>query len=312
MSCLHLRNLSVRFATDGAPVTAVDDVSLDHLGGETLALMGETGCGKSVIAHAVMRLLPANASVGGSIEFEGLDLLSADERTLNGIRGRKLAIVFQNPSLALNPIRTVGAQIAEPLLLHGALEKKAALPLVQRLLSQLGFTKEERNLDAYPFQFSGGMNQRVLIAASMVLNPTLIIADEPTKGLDYELRGEVMRELSEIQHMHSTSLLIITHDFHLSKMMADRLAIMYAGEIVELAPRAEFFREALHPYSRALLGSLPENGFRPIPGRPIAMSDHPAGCKFHPRCRERLPRCAEVRPPRIELEDREVRCHLFA
>jgi peptide/nickel transport system ATP-binding protein len=312
MSCLHIRRLSVFFPTQTGVVTAVDGISFDHIGGETLALMGETGCGKSVIANAIMRLLPGNAVVEGEIQFKGTDLLKADEEHLNAIRGRDIAIVFQNPSLALNPIHTIGSQIAEPLLVHTEMGKKQALPVAQRLLDQLGFDKLERSMGAYPFQFSGGMNQRAIIAASMVLSPSILIADEPTKGLDYALRDDVMQELSDIKTQNSSSLLLITHDFDLSRRVADRTAIMYAGEILEIAPTTSFFHEPLHPYSRALLRSLPENGFQPIPGPPVAMTDQPPGCKFHPRCPEQQARCSERKPPSITLDNREIRCFLYA
>ncbi len=299
------------FSTETGIVTAVDNVSFDHIGGETLALMGETGCGKSVIANAIMRLLPGNAVVEGEILFKETDLLKADEDRLNAIRGKDIAIVFQNPSLALNPIHKIGEQIAEPLLVHTGMHKKQALAVAQGLLDQLGFDKLERNMAAYPFQFSGGMNQRAIIAASMVLSPSILIADEPTKGLDYTLRDDVMQELFTIKTQNSSSLLLITHDFDLSRRVADRTAIMYGGEILETAPTTSFFHEPLHPYSQALLQSLPENGFHPIPGPPVAMTDQPAGCKFHPRCPNKQARCSEEKPPSIMLDNREIQCFLY-
>jgi peptide/nickel transport system ATP-binding protein len=312
MSCLHIRKLSVFFSTESGIVTAVDSVSFDHIGGETLAVMGETGCGKSVIANAILRLLPGNAVVEGEILFKGTDLLTAEENFLNSIRGNDIAVVFQNPSLALNPIHTIGSQIAEPLLIHTEMGKKQAFPVVRSLLDRLGFEKLERSMKAYPFQFSGGMNQRAIIAASMVLSPSILIADEPTKGLDYALRDDVMQELSDIKTKNSSSLLLITHDFDLSRRIADRTAIMYAGEIVEIAPTTLFFRDPLHPYSQALLRSLPENGFHPIPGPPVAMTDQPTGCKFHPRCPKKQARCSEQKPPSITPDTREIRCFLYA
>ena len=302
----------MKFKTGGATVFAVSRVSLDHTGGETLALMGETGCGKSVIANSIVRLLPENTSIKGEIFFKGRDLLKASERELNQIRGQEIAIILQNPGLALNPIKKLGKQIAEPLVIHKKMPWKQAVLQAEQMMNQLRFTGLKEKIKAYPFQFSGGMNQRVIIASSMVLNPRVIIADEPTKGLDLEARKEVMKELADIKKRKGSSLLLITHDFDLSREIADRIAIMYAGEIVEIAQKKEYFKEPLHPYARALMQSLPENGFKPIPGPPVAMTDPPRGCKFHPRCPFRIKRCASERPPEITINGRQVRCFLYA
>ena len=229
MSCLHVKELSVLFPSESGTVTAVDKVTFDHIGGETLALMGETGCGKSVIANSIMGLLPAYAETGGEINFMGADLLKADGPLLDSLRGEHISIIFQNPSLSLNPIQKIGRQITEPLLVHRKMKKKQALHRARKLLTRLGFADVENNMNSYPFQFSGGMNQRVLIAASMVLSPKILIADEPTKGLDRPLRAEVMRELLEIKEQNNSSLLLITHDFDLARNVADRVAIMYGG-----------------------------------------------------------------------------------
>jgi len=312
MSCLHIKNLSVQFKTGRDTVFAVDRVSLDHTGGETLALMGETGCGKSVIANSIVRLLPENTSIKGEIFFKGRDLLKASERELNQIRGQEIAIVLQNPGLALNPIKKLGKQIAEPLVIHKKMPWKQAVSQAEQMMNQLRFTGLKEKIKAYPFQFSGGMNQRVIIASSMVLDPRVIIADEPTKGLDMEARKEVMRELADIKKRKGSSLLLITHDFDLSREIADRIAIMYAGEIMEIAQNKKYFKEPLHPYARALMQSLPENGFKPIPGPPVAMTDPPRGCKFHPRCPFRIKKCAGERPPEITINGRQVRCFLYA
>lgn len=312
MSCLHLRKLSVSFPSASGTVKAVDDVSFDHVGGETLALMGETGCGKSVIAHSIMGLLPSYAETGGEIIFMGRDLLRADESALDSIRGEHISIIFQNPSSSLNPIQKIGRQIIEPLIVHREMKKKAAHLEARKLLEQLGFTDVENHMQSYPFQFSGGMNQRVLIAASMVLSPKVLIADEPTKGLDRPLQAEVMRELLKVKDQNSSSLLLITHDFDLARNAADRVAIMYGGRIVEIAANKDFFEEQLHPYSRALIMSLPENGFIPVPGEPIDMTDHPKGCVFHPRCPVKLVECSTADPPMISTKGREVRCFLHA
>lgn len=312
MSCLHVRNLSVYFPTESGTVTAVDDVSFDHIGGETLTLMGETGCGKSVIANSIMRLLPDNAEIKGQIIFKEMDLLRADEKTLNGIRGQDISMVFQNPGLALNPIHSVGKQIEEPLLVHRKVKKKEAQNHVKDVLRVLGFKDIDLRVRSYPFQFSGGMNQRVVIAASMVLSPRVLITDEPTKGLDETLRTEIMTELMTIKKRNQSSLLLITHDFDLAKEVSDRVAIMYAGEIIESSPVHNFFNGPLHPYSKALLMSLPENGFQPIPGPSVDMTARPLGCRFHPRCSAKERRCEEERPPSYAVNGREVRCFLYS
>jgi peptide/nickel transport system ATP-binding protein len=312
VSCLHVKELSVLFPSESGTVTAVDKVTFDHIGGETLALMGETGCGKSVIANSIMGLLPAYAETGGEINFMGADLLKADEPLLDSLRGEHISIIFQNPSLSLNPIQKIGRQITEPLLVHRKMKKKQALHRARKLLTRLGFTDVENNMNSYPFQFSGGMNQRVLIAASMVLSPKILIADEPTKGLDRPLRAEVMRELLEIKEQNNSSLLLITHDFDLARNVADRVAIMYGGRIVEIADNRAFFTTQLHPYAQALLLSLPENGFRPVPGESIDMTAHPTGCGFHPRCPLRYDTCSVKEPPMVSVNGREVRCFLHA
>jgi len=312
MSCLHIRDLSVRFPTAEGFVAAVNNVSFDHIGGETLALIGETGCGKSVIASAIMGLLPMNARISGEILFGGRNLLEADRELLDEIRGRDIAAVFQNPSLALNPIQRIGKQIAEPLIVHSGMPKKEALFAVRKVLLKLGFSDINEHLRAYPFQFSGGMNQRVLIAAAMVMNPKVLIADEPTKGLDMELRDEVMKEILFIKQQNHSSLFLITHDFEMARMTADRIAVMYAGEIVEIARSGDFFQHPLHPYAQALEKSLPSNGFQPIPGNPPSGTEPPPGCKFHPRCPYAEEQCRRENPPILEYNSRKVKCFLYA
>lgn len=310
MSCLHVKKLSVSFPSASGTVKAVDDVSFDHVGGETLALLGETGCGKSVIAHSIMGLLPPYAETEGKIIFMDTDLLNASESLLDTLRGEYMSIIFQNPSSSLNPIRTIGSQIIEPLIVHRGMKKKHAYSKAEELLTQLGFADVENHMRAYPFQFSGGMNQRVLIAASMVLSPRVLIADEPTKGLDRPLQAEVMRELLEVKAHNGSSLLLITHDFDLARKVADRIAIMYGGRIVEIAGTVDFFSTQLHPYSRALIMSLPGNGFNPVPGESMDMTGPPEGCGFHPRCPDMLDRCSEETPPMVSADGREVRCFL--
>jgi len=318
---LQVDGLSVSFETALGRVRAVQDVSFDLREGETLALVGETGCGKSVISSAIMQLLPHNASVQGRAIYAGRDLLALGEREMAGIRGREIAIAFQNPSLALNPLMQVGKQIAELPLVHKGFSRARSLQMAQDMLSRLGLAKRVVAKN-YPFQLSGGMNQRVMIAASMILSPRIIIADEPSKGLDCSLAGEVMAEMMNIKDRAGSALLLITHDLMLARDISDRVAVMYCGEIVEIGGSREIFSEPLHPYTIALLGCLPERGFQPIPGSSPSMILPPTGCKFHPRCPQRKDICRN-RPEMVDVECREeisgtdkgtgrkVRCWLY-
>ncbi|MHB8120424.1 MAG: ABC transporter ATP-binding protein [Methanothrix sp.] len=318
---LQIEGLSASFETPLGRVKAAEDVCFDLREGETLALVGETGCGKSVVASAIMQLLPHNASLQGRAVFAGRDLLALGEREMARIRGSEIAIVFQNPSLALNPIMRVREQIAEMLQVHKGISRTRSLRMAEDMLCRLGLAKREMG-KMYPFQFSGGMNQRVMIATSMILSPRIIIADEPSKGLDGALAREVMAEMMRIKDQVGASLLIITHDLLLAKEVSDRMAVMYCGEIVEIGKSREVFSEPLHPYTIALLGCLPERGFQPIPGSSPSMIESPAGCKFHPRCPQRQDMCMN-RPEMVEVEGsgevagsnestgREVRCWLY-
>jgi peptide/nickel transport system ATP-binding protein len=318
---LQIEGLSVSFETPLGRVKAAQDVCFDLREGETLALVGETGCGKSVVASAIMKLLPHNASVQGRAVFAGRDLLALGEKEMARIRGSEIAIVFQNPSLALNPIMRVGEQIAEMLQVHKGISRTRSLQMAEDMLSRLGLVKKE-TARMYPFQFSGGMNQRVMIATSMILSPRIIIADEPSKGLDGVLAGEVMVEMARIKDQVGASLLLITHDLLLARDISDRMAVMYCGEIVEIGKSLEVFSEPLHPYTTALLSCLPEKGFQPIPGSSPSMIEPPAGCKFHPRCPQKQDKCMR-RPEMVQGESsgefsganestgRGVRCWLY-
>ncbi len=318
---LRIEDLSVSFETNVGQVKAAENVCFELHIGETLALVGETGCGKSVVASSIMQLLPHSAYVQGRAVYAGRDLLGLDEKEMAGIRGSEIAIVFQNPSLALNPIMRVGEQIAEMLRVRKGFFCTQSLGLAKDMLCRLGLGGWGK-MKMYPFQFSGGMNQRVMIATSMILSPKIIIADEPSKGLDGALAGEVMAEMVKIKHQMGASLLLITHDLMLAKDISDRMAVMYCGEIVEIGRSREVFSKPMHPYTIALLSCLPERGFQPIPGSSPSMINPPAGCKFYPRCPNRQERCkrkpkmtqvegAEMVYGRNESTDREVRCWLY-
>jgi len=301
----------VEFFTVAGRVLAVDDASFIHEREESLALVGESGCGKSVIALAVMGLLPANAQVSGEVWFRGKDLLKMTEKALAELRGKELAVIPQNPSLALNPLTEVGKQLSEIYLLHEKIEKRNAASKAQGILKRMGFEEPEKLFNHFPFQFSEGMNQRVLIAAALALSPHVILADEPTKGLDDRLKEEITDALSSIKTEKKSALLLITHDLSVAGKIGDRLAVMYAGEIIETSATADFFREPLHPYSRALMNSLPENGFIPISGQTPSALNPPGGCKFHPRCKDRLGICEDEKPRINTVSGRDIKCHLY-
>lgn len=307
---LEVRDLEVSFQGIET-VTALSGVSFSIGESETLALVGETGCGKSVVAHAIMNLLPPESRVEGDIEFRGKNLLGMNEKEMAKIRGKEIAIIFQNPSLALNPVYSIGHQLAEPLCVHQKEKKKTALSRAAIVLKRMGFANFSECMNYYPSWCSGGMNQRFLIAASTILTPALLIADEPSKGLDRKCIAELEAELKKLKMERKIALLLISHDLGFVHRLADRIAVMYAGEIVELADPSSIFEDPLHPYTRGLLNSLPKNGFIPIPGSSPSLSSLPGGCRFHPRCPFKEKRCIQEHPELKECNSRAVRCFLW-
>lgn len=312
-------------------VTAVSCLSFSIGEKETLALVGETGCGKSVVAHAIMRLLPPESRVKGTIEFRGENLLEMSEKEMAKLRGEEISIVFQNPSLALNPVYSIGHQLAEPFRIHEKEKKRVeeerkeekrkekgkkkekknnAFSKVAGALKRVGFSNPHEYMGYYPSWCSGGMNQRFLIAASTMLDPALLIADEPSKGLDRDRVSELENELKSLKEKNENALLLISHDLGFVRRLADRVAVMYAGEIIEIAGPSSLFESPHHPYTRGLLNSLPENGFVPIPGSSPSLSRPPAGCRFHPRCPIKEKRCMQEHPELKESNGRAVRCFL--
>ncbi|MEO1765991.1 ABC transporter ATP-binding protein [Thiobacter aerophilum] len=313
---LEIQDLRVHFNAAGRALRAVDGVSLTVAPGETVALVGESGCGKSVTALSVMRLLPPAARiVGGSVRLDGTELMGLPEVAMRRVRGARVAMIFQEPMTSLNPVLTIGQQIAEPLVRHKGLSGAALSARVQSLLEAVNLPDPARIMRAYPHQLSGGMKQRAMMAMAVACEPRLLIADEPTTALDVTIQAQVLALMRDLQRTTGMGLLFITHDLGVVAQMADRVAVMYAGEVVESAPREAFFRAPRHPYTRKLFASLPGRSRR---GEPLAMIpgmvptlDRPrVGCRFATRCEFAWDRCRAETPAWVEAGGHGVRCHL--
>jgi oligopeptide/dipeptide ABC transporter ATP-binding protein len=305
---LAIERLVVEFATERGPVLAVRGVDLTMEAGETLCLVGESGCGKSVTCHTVLGLTPANGRViGGRILFDGRDLLAMPEREQERLRGRRIAMIFQDPLTSLNPVHTIGRQLSEVLVLHRGLAWSEAVAEARRLLDLVRIPDAARRLAEYPHQLSGGMNQRVMIAMAMACRPELIIADEPTTALDVTIQAQILMLLREMRETMGMSLLLVTHDLGVVAEMADRVAVMYLGRIVETAGTDDLFAHPRHPYTAGLLRSMPRvdmdiDHLTPIEGTVPSLAELPAGCAFHPRCGRASGYCAQV-PPDLAAAD---------
>ena len=314
MNLLEIKNLKMDFGQGAAAVRAIDDVSLAIGAGETVCLVGESGCGKSVTAQSIARLVPAPPAnyVGGEILLNGRDTLKMSPRELCGIRGGVVGYVFQEPGAALNPVFRVGNQIKESLKLHRP--EKANNAEVIRLLKLVGIPAPESRIKNYPFELSGGMQQRVMIAMALASEPKLLVADEPTTALDVTIQAQILDLLSELKQRLGMAILLITHNLGIVGDMADRVAVMYAGQIVELSPVRELLRRPLHPYTRALMNSVPKlrgdaARLSAIPGNVPRLGDFPPGCRFAPRCPMARPECSEKIPELLEVEPgRWMRC----
>jgi oligopeptide/dipeptide ABC transporter ATP-binding protein len=312
---LHVRHLTTVFDLGGRRLPAVDDVSLTLRAGETLGLVGESGSGKSVTALSILRLVqPPGRIVGGEVVFEGADLLQLTEGQMRQIRGSRLAMVPQEPSSALNPVFAIGDQLAETMFVHGASRREARERAIE-LLQAVRIPDAERRVRDYPHQLSGGLQQRVLIAMALACRPSLVVADEPTTALDATVQAQILDLLRELRAALGLSLLLITHDLGVLAAMADRVAVMYAGRVVEQGTVRDIFRSPAHPYTQALLASLPVAGTRrrlqAIEGNVPRLDALPVGCAFAPRCRDRMVAC-DLAPPGLTTPGpgREVRCHL--
>ncbi|HUF91657.1 MAG TPA: ABC transporter ATP-binding protein [Candidatus Limnocylindria bacterium] len=302
---LDVQNLQTQFSTRGGVVRAVDDVSWDVDEGETVALVGESGCGKSVSALSIMRLVapPAGRIVGGRVLFQGRDLLALGEEEMRHVRGREIAMIFQEPMTSLNPVLTIGRQLTEGSEIHMGATPAQARQRAIELLTLVGIPDPERRLPQYPHQFSGGMRQRMMIAMALVCDPKLILADEPTTALDVTIQAQILELLRDLSRRLGVAMLIITHNLGVVARYADRVNVMYAGKIIERATARELYGTPRHPYTLGLLRSVPRLDeprrarLDPIEGQPPDLSRLPPGCAFTPRCAFRVERCTLESPP---------------
>ena len=319
MKLLEVNDLKTYFYTDSGVGKAVDGVSFSLEKGKTLGIVGESGCGKSVTSLSIMRLVdPATGrNEGGSILFDGQDLLRLPEKEMRKIRGNRISMIFQEPMTSLNPVFTVGHQIEESLILHKGLDKKAARARAIELLEMVGIPEAGKRVDEYPHQLSGGMRQRVMIAMALSGDPELLIADEPTTALDVTIQAQILQLLKDLQKKLGMSIIIITHDLGVIAEMADEVAVMYAGDIVEKASTRALFDSPKHPYTIGLMNSIPDinenvERLRTLEGLVPSLYDMPKGCRFAPRCQYACPECGAERIRLTDLEGgRQVRCRRY-
>ncbi len=317
-SLLDVSDLRITFPTSAGTSRPVDGVNFSMARGELLALVGESGCGKSLTALALLRLVPAPGTIaaGSALRLDGTDLLALEGEALRAIRGRRIAMIFQDPMTSLNPVFTVADQISESLRAHRRMSGADARARALELLQEVGIPDPEARLDQYPHQLSGGMRQRVMIAIALASEPELLIADEPTTALDVTVQAQILEVLDRLRQKRGMAVLLITHDLGIVAGRADRVAVMYAGRIVEEAPTAELFARPSHPYTRGLLASVPRltgpvARLTPITGTVPAPTAWPLGCRFHPRCPEAMARCATDDPPPLAAgDDHRTRCWL--
>jgi len=316
---LAIEGLHVRYDGPRGDVRAVDGLDLTLQAGETYALVGESGCGKTATAYSVLRLVEPGRISGGRIVFEGRDLMTLSEKEMRGVRGASIGIAFQEPGAALNPVLKIGTQVGESLRIHRGLSRKDAWREAVRLLAEVALPDPERQASSYAHELSGGMKQRAMLAIALSCRPALLIADEPTSALDVTIQAQILELLRKLKADHNLTVLLITHDFGVVAEVADRVGVMYAGQLVEEAATRELFADPKHPYTRALLRAVPDDGddqrgkrLCALPGSAPDPVTPPSGCRFHPRCPDVFAPCAARTPASLAVPGGgRVACHLY-
>lgn len=310
---LLVEGLAVEFKTRLGKFYAPDGVTFSVFEGECVGLVGESGSGKSMTALAIMGLLPKNARVArGRILFDGVDITSGNDHP----RGKKMSMVFQNPLSSLNPNMKIGQQLCEVLEENFKMSKEEARKRVIETMTKLGIPEAEKMLERYPFEYSGGMRQRAMIAMAMLCEPKLLIADEPTTALDVTIQAQIMHLFKQLKSSSRTSILFISHDLSVVSQISDRIIVMYAGKICEISPAKQLFEDPLHPYTQGLIASVPDlkkkgSKLRSIEGNVPSLLDVPSACRFHPRCNKKLEICTQHEPDEVQMKDRIVKCWLY-
>ncbi|MEA2053173.1 MAG: ABC transporter ATP-binding protein [Euryarchaeota archaeon] len=311
MSLLSITQLKVHFPTQDGVVKAVNTIDLEIANNERLGLIGETGCGKTVLGMSIIRLLPPSTTIEGEIKYKGNDLLKLTEKGIRKIRGKEIAMILQNPTTSLNPVLKVGDQIAEAIKLHQGLDRRAAKAKAVEMLEAVKIPDATKRANEYPHQFSGGMKERAMIAMGLACDPAMIIADEPTKGLDVTVKKQIVKLMKEVTTQKT--MLFITHDLGVAAEICDNITVMYAGELMEYANTETIFKSPLHPYTQGFLNSLPSMGLKAIKGMSPSLIDLPSGCRFYPRCDCANAKCRTEHPKLIEVEKSHyVRCFQYA
>lgn len=314
---LEVKNLNLSFQLDKKfAAQALYDVSFSIKKGQTLGVVGESGCGKSITALSIMKLLPKNSNIiSGEIIFNGNNLFSLNDKEIQSLRGQKIVLIPQDPLTSLNPLYTVGEQISEVIEFHQKKSKKEAKLIAIEMMAQVNIPEPASRFNDYPHQFSGGMRQRIIIAMALSCNPQLIIADEPTTALDVTVQAQILNLIKSVQEKYNTSLMLITHDLGVISEICNYVAVMYAGHVVEQADVQSLFSTPLHPYTRGLMASLPDKAtgdLNPIKGQPPSITEHISGCPFYPRCSSKIEICEDVNPSySLRGENHKVKCHLY-
>ncbi|XOZ34825.1 ABC transporter ATP-binding protein [Halomonadaceae bacterium KBTZ08] len=315
MALLDVKNLDIHFAVRGGDLKALREISFSLDRGERLGLVGESGAGKSVAAFSILNLTAQPGYLaGGQILFEGRDLAAMSEREIRKIRGNRIAMIFQDPMMTLNPVLSIETQMIEALQAHQRISRKAARKVALDRLKQVQIPSPDKRLDQYPHELSGGMRQRVIIAIALLLDPDVIIADEPTTALDVTIQAEIMELLLELCEQHHVALMLITHDLGVVSQVTQRMLVMYAGRIIEQGPTKEIINDAQHPYTQGLIDALPQMGepgslLYQIPGAMPSLNHIPPGCPFHPRCQFATEQCRSTMPDYVQSGNIEVACH---